>query len=322
LDDFFSFDDFTFDDYSYSYGYYYDDYYTDDGFVFPDDFVFDDVAVDDFYQVDDFTFDDLGFDDIHYYGYYSYYAYYFDDNYIYADDYYNFYSDDFTIDDNYYYYSPSVPYAYVEYTCFVPTSEPQPAGFSDCPFYTAADTNSDTQYYTQCPIYSCPGSVLIANGCNPTCAGDQVLELYTGEGVLVAANDDGPLDGCGLCSLLYYDTGDLPCQVFDLHEGCYSDSECEGEVIVTGGTVEISYPPTEAPTPDPASSARHTRPPTPTRTRRTTRPARSTRAPGPRCRSAAATTRARGTSTYACWTARARTSSRPTAAARGPCARR
>lgn len=84
------------------------------------------------------------------------------------------------------------------------------------------------------------------NGCNAECVGDQYFVLYDQAGSEVAVNDDGTSAGCGLCAEIKY-SATQACQVYSLHEGCYSDDSCEGEVEVTGGTVTFSLAPTPAP---------------------------------------------------------------------------
>ena len=39
------------------------------------------------------------------------------------------------------------------------------------------------------------------------------------------------------------------CQVYSLHEGCYGDESCSGQVTLQGGYVAQSQVPTPAPTP-------------------------------------------------------------------------
>ena len=62
---------------------------------------------------------------------------------------------------------------YEQFSCVVPEPPPPPQETS-CPAYSTSNTDSDSANYATCLIYSCPGSELVANGCNDACVGDQV----------------------------------------------------------------------------------------------------------------------------------------------------
>ena len=135
---------------------------------------------------------------------------------------------------------------YAQLSCFVQTPEP-PVVETQCPLYSATNTNSDAENYATCFIYACPGASLVADGCNEACAGDQILSLYSAAGKQLVFNDDGSSAQCGLCSLIEYETTEA-CQIYSLHEGCYGDESCAGHVEVSGGTVVVSAAPTPSPT--------------------------------------------------------------------------
>lgn len=141
-----------------------------------------------------------------------------------------------------------------------PTQQPTPAPIptGTCSPYSTTNTNYDTQNYDTCFIYSCPGSQLVASGCNAECVGDQYFILLNYDDVEVAVNDDGAGADCGLCAEITYTTTQA-CQVYSLREGCYGSESCGGEVDVTGGSTSFTIPPTPAPTtPTPFNCAEYT----------------------------------------------------------------
>ena len=140
--------------------------------------------------------------------------------------------------------------SYTQISCNVETPQPLPVE-TKCAAFSATNTQYDSVNYATCFIYACPGATLVADGCNDACEGDTVLILYNSVGSQLVINDDGSSSECGLCSLLSYDTGDAACQVYSLHEGCYADDTCEGQVEVSGGVVTVSQAPSAAPTAPP-----------------------------------------------------------------------
>jgi hypothetical protein len=103
--------------------------------------------------------------------------------------------------------------------------------------------------YSYCNISLAQGSSLSAGTCLSVaglavCSGDTFLVLRAPNGTTVAYNDDA----CGQCSVLNYigqDTG-----TYQLAEGCYGLSKCNGMVEYT-----INAPPPTPPSPIPSSPA-------------------------------------------------------------------
>jgi hypothetical protein len=64
-----------------------------------------------------------------------------------------------------------------------------------------------------------------------TCNGDTFLRLIdTVTGTEVASNDDN----CGFCSSITHEFSSITtCQSYSLHQGCYSDGSCSGEVQIS-----------------------------------------------------------------------------------------
>jgi hypothetical protein len=166
----------------------------------------------------------------------------------------------------------------------------QAVSSTTCSTYFKSNTNSGQQNYAICQIEACSGDTIVASGCvgSGHCAGDQYLRLFDEyEKDLLISNDDGG-GGCGLCSLLNYtvaasDGGDRVCQLFELHQGCFENTTCSGQIVVTGGVVKSSAPtvkptsfPTNPPTlkpspnPTPNPTADPTGKPTPQPTSRPT----------------------------------------------------
>lgn len=119
-------------------------------------------------------------------------------------------------------------------------------GSDVCPSFSVSNTEYDTVNYATCMVYACPGANLVLSGCNANCVGDQYFILFDQQGTQVAVNDDGGGAGCGLCAEISFSTTQS-CQVYNLDEGCYSDTSCGGEVTVSGGSVTTSLAPTSAP---------------------------------------------------------------------------
>lgn len=120
-----------------------------------------------------------------------------------------------------------------------------------CPFYSASNTNYDTQGYSNCSFVACGGTSFSVSGCG--CSGDQFLMLYLGNDFLSASDDY-----CDHCSYLTYSvSGDSSiCSNFTIREGCYQYDSCSGTVIVSGlGTVSPSVVPTVTPSPSLAPSS-------------------------------------------------------------------
>lgn len=123
---------------------------------------------------------------------------------------------------------------------YAPTTQPTHFAF---PYYNAADTNSALRNTVNESITVCPGAKYAFSICaTGMCAGDTYLRLYDAENNEVALNDDY----CGLCSTLEHEFF-LPCQEYNLHQGCWGSGSCGGQVSVEV-IVEGPTPPTLAPT--------------------------------------------------------------------------
>jgi hypothetical protein len=101
---------------------------------------------------------------------------------------------------------------------------------SKCPAFSLSNTNNALMNYATCDIYACNGETIYATLCAPssTCNGDTYLRLYDYNGNELAYNDDI----CGFCSTIVYAVKSSGCSNFHLHEGCYGDSSCSGQVSV------------------------------------------------------------------------------------------
>ena len=102
---------------------------------------------------------------------------------------------------------------------FNPTPAPSPVT-TNCPAFSASNTNSAIFNYVTCGFYACPDTMMSIGNCNQnrtkggsTCNGNQFLRLFTANGTQLAINDDG----CGLCSYLSFSTF-LPCQTYSIHQ--------------------------------------------------------------------------------------------------------
>lgn len=116
-----------------------------------------------------------------------------------------------------------------------------------CEPFSVSNTDYDTVNYATCSIYACPDADLVLSGCNVECVGDQYFILYNQVNGEVAVNDDGGGGDCGLCAQISFTTTQ-PCQLYTLHEGCYGDNTCSGQVTVSGGgAVTTSVAPTPSP---------------------------------------------------------------------------
>ena len=103
-----------------------------------------------------------------------------------------------------------------------------------CAPYSAADTNFAFVNYQACQIYACPGTTVNASGCgdgNGDDSNDQYLSLSDESGSIFAFNDDS----CGSRSKLSYVVpSSAACQLYVLHEGCYSSTSCFGHITISG----------------------------------------------------------------------------------------
>ena len=122
-----------------------------------------------------------------------------------------------------------------------------------CPAYSASNTDSAQQNYANCLINASASSVLTISGCS-ACTGDQYLILYDANGTTQLASND---DYCSPCSAITYTVpSDSAYQLFQLHEGCYGSSACNGTISVTGAVSVYAGPaaPSGSPISSPASS--------------------------------------------------------------------
>ena len=124
-----------------------------------------------------------------------------------------------------------------------PTEESQfPEAFKA---YTATNTASATQNTVNEDIYVCPGYDLIFSLCNEaggSCSGDTYLRLFDEAGAEVQANDDS----CSRCASIEH-SFTAPCQIYSLHQGCWSSSDC-------GGTVKINHNNPDSPSISPVAA--------------------------------------------------------------------
>ena len=128
---------------------------------------------------------------------------------------------------------------------------------SFCPQYSAVNSANSTVAgnYVLCGIQACPGQTFTVGDCSlgntagPGCSGDQFLRLYdsTGSNNLMTNNNF-----CGLCSQLTYTVpSSVPCQTFELRQGCLNNGACTGIMTVVGAL--LGDVPTQAPSPKPSA---------------------------------------------------------------------
>ena len=100
-----------------------------------------------------------------------------------------------------------------------PSPPPLMPGTAACTSYSITPVNK----YQDCRIELPSGYSLYAGGCGidgATCYGDTALLIMSYFGRTLASNDDGPVAGCGLCSLVNYtNTGFLSTTVW-LRQQC------------------------------------------------------------------------------------------------------
>jgi hypothetical protein len=118
-----------------------------------------------------------------------------------------------------------------------------------CPHFDAINTSSANQNTAICSFYACSYELTISS-CpdtleNTTCSGDQLIRLFDDDGTSVAVGDDS----CGICAAISYKPlGSFStCQRYHLHQGCYKDWACSGQILVSGLNVGF-YAPSNAPT--------------------------------------------------------------------------
>ena len=123
-----------------------------------------------------------------------------------------------------------------------------------CPPYSVSSTAMDTINYSICTINACPGSTIYVNGTNEkTCVGDQYIKLVDSQGVELVFDDDS--SDTNICSFLQWTVNATACANYYIHEGCFENEACGGELIVAFAGVDgtlvagvPSIPPTPAPT--------------------------------------------------------------------------
>ncbi len=107
-----------------------------------------------------------------------------------------------------------------------------------CAPYSVVKTLSAQVNYGLCLIYACPGTTITASLCggSQSCVGDSYLSLRTSGSPFAEVVQDND-DSCDLCSEVSYsfpvDTINR-CTTFGLHEGCFNQTACSGQVLVTG----------------------------------------------------------------------------------------
>ena len=126
-------------------------------------------------------------------------------------------------------------------TAVVPTTEPTPSALT-CMDFVAGQTADNTVGFSTCGIYACAGTTFTVSMCPETpgasCDGDTMLTMMSANGTMVASNDDGVGDSCGLCSMFTF-TATAPCQTYILREGCHGDDACRGTVAVGGSNINL-----------------------------------------------------------------------------------
>jgi hypothetical protein len=116
-----------------------------------------------------------------------------------------------------------------------------------CEYFSVSETNSaSNDNVAICVLWACGGDTIVASACHElsTCSGDQLFKLVDSSGIVLSVNDDS----CSTCSEVIYTVllSDSTCNAYYLHQGCYADSSCAGQVYVSGATVIAS--PTVSPT--------------------------------------------------------------------------
>jgi hypothetical protein len=105
-----------------------------------------------------------------------------------------------------------------------------------CPYYSTSNTNNAIMNYDTCDFYACPGTKLTISGCdsNGRCQSDQYLRLFDASNNQITSNDDY----CSVCSQITY-TLKQPCQIYSIHEGCYSTSSCSGTISISSSSTSL-----------------------------------------------------------------------------------
>lgn len=135
---------------------------------------------------------------------------------------------------------------------------------ANCSSYSISGTsNSASNTYSSCNFTTCGGNLIeiytgVLSPYTPTCATDTYIRLFNSTNNEVAYNDDYSSSGCSFIS--YSPPSDSACQLYTLHEGCYSNSICSGQFLIA--ETFLTAIPTISPTFKPSNSKRPTRSPT------------------------------------------------------------
>jgi len=108
-----------------------------------------------------------------------------------------------------------------------PTVAPSLAIPPAFPPFSASNTADATINTVINTVNVCHGTVVEFATCNEgkVCNGDTFLRLYDAANHQIASNDDR----CGFCSRIKH-TFTGPCQTYSLHQGCFRETNCGGQV--------------------------------------------------------------------------------------------
>jgi len=128
-------------------------------------------------------------------------------------------------------------------------------------YFYAINTNTAVTNTSSCLFSACENDVVVASLCNEfnvgSCTGDTYLRIVDSKGIEVASNDDS----CGACSKISFIIPSFGCDKFYIHQGCYGNEACGGQVSIT--SVSPSGQPTSRPSGQPSQQpSRPTRVPT------------------------------------------------------------
>ena len=126
-----------------------------------------------------------------------------------------------------------------------------------CPAFRATNTNNARVNFVSCGITACGGSTFTADSC-ASYTGNTFASLVTTAGLLLSSNEDSPLCGPGEGSavITYTVPGSSDnCPVFVLRQGCFQNTTCSGQMVISGTSGVASLPVRlNSPTMNPAAS--------------------------------------------------------------------
>lgn len=136
-----------------------------------------------------------------------------------------------------------------------PTTAPTGASLT-CAMYQDGLTNWDTTSPVTCGVSAAAGSTFTASMCQfnfpgskAACKGNTILRLFDSAGIELTTSSWTSWQ-CGTCAQFSYTVPvNAPLQTYTIAEGCQSDGDCSGTVVVRGSAFKaVTFPPTAGPT--------------------------------------------------------------------------